>query len=470
MNKRTFLFLISLSLLFPFHTAQAQDPSPASGPVYVIQPGDSLSFIASRFGVTLADLLAANNITDANTISAGDKVIIPGLEGVSGVLVTEVMNYGDTLESLSRRNQIPEDFLRKLNHITSPSELYAGVGVIFPQKENFIPLPHRLSLKQGDTLLEAAIREGINPWQFQQLNQLPGSWLALPGEALYSPTPNGENATEANGMPSAFANLTVSPLPLTQGGVATLNIQAAPGVQLSGMLVDKPLHFFTKEDGRQVALQGVHAMLEPGAYPLQLTATLPDGSAQTYEQMILIQTGYYPDEILLVEPETIDPVKDEEERNFIASLTAPINPTRYWEGIFQSPGYFPDCYNSRFGNRRTYIAKDEGTKYYSFHTGVDFCGGEGLPITAPADGVIIFSEMLPIRGNATIIDHGNGIYSGFWHQSEIKVQVGQTVSKGEIIGLVGNTGRSTGAHMHWEVWVSGVQVNPILWLSNNYSG
>jgi murein DD-endopeptidase MepM/ murein hydrolase activator NlpD len=105
---------------------------------------------------------------------------------------------------------------------------------------------------------------------------------------------------------------------------------------------------------------------------------------------------------------------------------------------------------------------------YGIHTGIDFCGGEGLPIFAPAAGRVVFAAPLTVRGNATIIDHGWGVYSGFWHQSEIQVNVGDVVEQGQVIGLVGGTGRSTGPHQHWEVWVNGVQVDPLNWLNQAY--
>lgn len=468
MIKRVFLAILLLALLLPFGAAQAQDSTPSSGPVYIVQPGDSMSLIASRFGVTLADLMAANNISDPNNLAAGAKLIIPGLEGISGVLTTEILNYGETLHSLSRRNRVPESFLRKLNHITSPSELYAGMGVILPQQENFTPLQYRVSLAQGETLLEAAIRADSNPWTLKTINELPGTWAALPGDILYSLTGASETG-QANGMPSAFASVRVTPLPMTQGGTSKVVIQTQPGVSLGGMLVDMPLHFFPQDDGSYATLQGIHAMLTPGPYPLRLEATLPDGTRQAYEQMVVVQSGFYPnDPLLLVEPETIDPAVTEPEMQKIIELTRPATPTRYWQGIFQSPAYFPDCFTSRYGNRRTYIGSGTGQEYYSFHSGVDFCGGAGLPILAPADGVIVFADFLTVRGNATLIDHGWGIYSGFWHQSEIKVTVGQTVRKGELIGLVGGTGRVTGAHLHWEVWANGIQVNPMDWLNQAF--
>lgn len=468
MIKRFLLIFLILALSLPFSAAQAQDASPPPGPVYIVQPGDSMSLIASRFGVTLADLMAANNISDPNNLAAGARLIIPGLEGISGVLKTEVLNYGDTLHSISRRNRVPEAFVRKLNHITSPSELYAGMGVILPQQENLPPLSQRFSLQPGETLLEAAIRTGSDPWTLRTLNELPGTWSALPGDILYAPG-GKSNQAQASGLPSAFLSVQVTPLPMTQGRTSKIVIQAQPGVTLGGALAEMPLRFFPQEDGTQVALQGVHAMLTPGPYPLRLEATLPDGTRQSYEQMVVVQSGFYPnDPLLLVEPETIDPAVTEPEAQKIIELTRPATSTRYWQGIFQSPAYFPDCFTSRYGNRRTYIGAGTGEKYFSFHSGVDFCGGEGLPILAPADGVVILAEFLTVRGNATLIDHGWGIYSGFWHQSEIKVSVGQSVRKGELIGIVGGTGRVTGAHLHWEVWVNGVQVNPLEWLEKAF--
>ena len=406
-----------------------QTAAPAAGPVYIIQSGDSLSSIASRFGITLDELMAANTFGDPNNIHVGDRVTIPGLEGINGVLITALVGYGDTLGSLSRSNQVDEAFLRQLNHITSPSELYAGVGLILPQKEGFTPLNKRIVLEKGESLLEAAVLEDSNPWTIAQTNALNGTWDGKPGDALYSPIVS-KNTTQASGLPSSFISVKVNPLPMTQGGTSEIIVQAPAGVTLGGMLVDKPLHFFPAEDGNFIALQGLDAMLDPGPYPLRLDASLPDGTKQSYEQMVLVQSGNYPnDPLLLVEPQTIDPAVTGPEMDQIAKLTAPATPTRYWNGLFQAPAYFPDCFTSRYGNRRTYIGDGTNEKIYSYHSGLDFCGGAGLPITAPADGVVIFAGPLTVRGNATIIDHGWGVYSGIWHQSEIKVEVGQTVKK-----------------------------------------
>jgi murein DD-endopeptidase MepM/ murein hydrolase activator NlpD len=129
---------------------------------------------------------------------------------------------------------------------------------------------------------------------------------------------------------------------------------------------------------------------------------------------------------------------------------------------------YPDQFTSRYGTRRLYHGTGTDLTIQGFHTGLDFAGGEGLQIFAPAAGKVVFAAPLTVRGNAVIIDHGLGVYSGFWHQSELLVNVGDIVAQGQVIGLVGGTGRVTGAHLHWEVWVNGIQVNPLDWLNQVY--
>jgi len=75
---------------------------------------------------------------------------------------------------------------------------------------------------------------------------------------------------------------------------------------------------------------------------------------------------------------------------------------------------------------------------------------------------------LTVRGNATYIDHGWGVYSGYLHQAEIYVSEGEWVERGQVIGKVGSTGRVTGPHLHWEIWVGGVPVEPLSWVLVGY--
>ena len=463
MLKRVSTFLLFVILCgFTVQPASAQE----SGPVYIVQPGDTLSFIASRFNVSINDLLAANPSLNPNVLAEGQEIVIPGLEGVTGVLETEIISFGDSLRSLSRRTQVSDEQLRKLNRLVSPTELYVGTSLIIPTQAQQSSLSTRMAAANGESLLELAVKEGSDPWTLSSINKLSGTWDTLPNDVLYSPT--GATESNATGLPSAFQSANIEPLPMLQGSTEVISVQAQDGTTLSGMLVDKPLHFFPSNSD-QVALQGIDALLEPGVYPLLMEATLPDGSKQSFEQMVLVTSGdYLSENIILNDATTIDPAVTEPELQNITAITAPATPTRFWDGIFTAPAVYPDCFTSRYGTRRVYKVVNSDTEIPGFHSGLDFCGGEGLQIFAPAAGKVVFAAPLTVRGNATIIDHGWGVYSGFWHQSQIFVNVGDMVEPGQVIGLVGGTGRVTGPHLHWEVWVNGVQVNPLNWLNQAY--
>jgi murein DD-endopeptidase MepM/ murein hydrolase activator NlpD len=100
------------------------------------------------------------------------------------------------------------------------------------------------------------------------------------------------------------------------------------------------------------------------------------------------------------------------------------------------------------------------------HSGVDYARGPGTPILALADGVVVVAEDLFFTGNAVFIDHGDGLVSMYFHLSEIRVQVGQDVKKGETLGLVGSTGRATGPHLHLGVRWHDARIDPQLLLQD----
>ncbi|MCU1448581.1 MAG: metalloendopeptidase-like rane protein [Acidimicrobiales bacterium] len=98
------------------------------------------------------------------------------------------------------------------------------------------------------------------------------------------------------------------------------------------------------------------------------------------------------------------------------------------------------------------------------HTGIDFGASSGTPIRAAADGTVVSAGPLGGYGNATVIDHGNGLATLYGHQSSIIVSPGQHVSRGQVIGYVGCTGLCTGPHLHFEVRVRGTPVDPMQYL------
>lgn len=466
MFKRVIILLLLLAgLMNSARPVQAQD---AGGPIYIVQPGDSLSSIAARFSVSMADLMSANGITDPNRLAADQQLVIPGLEGVTGILGTEVVNFGDSYRSLMRQTQVPDILFKKLNHLVSPSEFYVGVSMIIPEQDGN-QNNKRISPAAGESLLEVAVKNNSDVWSLAQINGLHGSWDGLPGDTLFAPGDN--NGAAKTGLPSAFVSAVIRDLPIKQGGTGVIKVETIPGVTLGGLLVDHPLNFFPDEDGAQVALQGVHALLEPGVYPLRLDATLPDGSKQSYEQFVLIVSGYYDDISITVPSETLDPSVTEPENQQIISIVSTATATKNWQEEFNIPVALPYCIKDWFGVRRTYYGLGTDLTLNGFHSGVDYgiCSETNpYDIYAPAPGMVVFTGPLTVRGNATIIDHGWGVYSGFWHQDESFVTAGQSVNIGSLIGKIGGTGRVTGPHLHWELWVNGIQVDPLDWLLQAY--
>lgn len=480
LNGKTFLMTKSwrialvtiflLTLLVPARMAGAQEPE---GAIYVVQEGDSLWDIAIRFRVSLADLSQANGISDPGQLSVGSRLTIPGLEGIQGTLSTSTVGYGDNLTGLSRRYRLPIDTLVQLNHLASPAELYAGASLVLLEGDPPGSPGDRMLLSSGQSLLELAVANGINPWTMALDNDLDSLWRISAGEVLHTAgsSSNLEIETAApSALPGEIQAISIAPSPLVQGNTTLLNIEAEQGTSFTGSLLENELHFHQAGDGNLVALQGIHAMTPPGLYSMTITGTLPAaaaGSASTFafSQAVLISSGNYPfDPVLTVSPETIDPAVTAPEDAQWSALAAPVTDLKQWDGMFGTPAPPPysDCWPSLFGNRRSY----NGSAYSYFHSGLDFCGGVGGNILAPADGTVVFAGPMTVRGNATMIDHGWGVYTGYLHQSEIMVSVGEQVSAGQIIGLVGGTGRVTGPHLHWEVWVGGVQVDPMEWLES----
>jgi len=111
--------------------------------------------------------------------------------------------------------------------------------------------------------------------------------------------------------------------------------------------------------------------------------------------------------------------------------------------------------SSEFGYR---ISPFTGRR--AFHEGVDIAANYGSPVKATAKGIVIYAGYKPGYGNLVTIDHGYGYITRYGHNSQLKVKVGDRVSKGQVIAKVGNTGRSTGPHCHYEILVNGIPVNP----------
>jgi murein DD-endopeptidase MepM/ murein hydrolase activator NlpD len=150
----------------------------------------------------------------------------------------------------------------------------------------------------------------------------------------------------------------------------------------------------------------------------------------------------------------------------VDAFKAIVSPEKYWNGALRRPN--AGEISSEFGVRRNYngvLAND----YY--HRGVDYAGGYGSPIVAPAAGRIALvgyaAKGFKVHGNVVGIDHGQGLLSIMLHMSRIDVREGQMVTPGQVIGALGSTGAATGPHLHWGLYVNGKAVDPAPWREGN---
>lgn len=464
MKKIIRISLILAVLLLMSSPALAQDDQPQN-PTYIVQTGDTLWNIARKLHVSYDQLLSQNGLDADSSILPGRELRVPGLTGVSGELTTRRIQFGESLTSLSRMYQIPEDKLARLNRLTTPQELYAGVSVVLMKPEGGeVVQPKRAALAAGESPLELAAQEGVNPWALVVENQQSSRWNLVPGEVLYVP---GTSSDGPGALPAEISKVSYSPDTFVQGNTMVIQLHAPQDTELQGVLGDYPLHFFNNGETSYVALQGLHAREDLGLKPLSLSGTLPDGTPFAHLQMVRVLSGNYPfEDILNVPTETVGLDRTEEEAIRLETLASEVTSNRIWRGQFVSPVQpeYSECWWSFFGNRRSF----NGSGYLYFHSGLDFCSNLGDSIFAAAPGSVVFTGDLPIHGGTTMIDHGWGVYTLYSHQSEILIREGESVSPGDLIGRIGSTGRSSGPHLHWEVWVGGVQVDPLDWLQNPY--
>ena len=132
-----------------------------------------------------------------------------------------------------------------------------------------------------------------------------------------------------------------------------------------------------------------------------------------------------------------------ERRSALAAATPSIWPVTGW-------------LSSPFGGRRDPFTGDN-----DFHPGLDISSPQGEPVLAPAAGVVSFAAGSSSYGNLVVLDHGFGIVTKYGHLSRFAVAQGRQVTRGEVIGYVGSTGRSTSPHLHYEIWMNGRLTDPL---------
>lgn len=205
-------------------------------------------------------------------------------------------------------------------------------------------------------------------------------------------------------------------------------------------------------------IAGVDLAIKAGAYPLELEGTTANGSKEKFSQAVQIREGQYPSTTLSVAPEYVEPPKEtlariEQEQTLKKEVFSETSPDSTWKGPFLPPAQAST--SGVFGSARLF----NGVKRNQ-HTGLDFRVHSGTPIRAANSGKVILARNLYFEGNCVAIDHGQGLITLYMHLSAFKVKEGDPVSKGQVIGLSGGTGRATAPHLHFAVRWQGAYLNP----------
>lgn len=399
------LFLALLAIL-----QQGRAAAQTSGDTYVVQRGDTLASIASELDIPLEILAATNQLTDINALKVGQVLLLP--EGAARRTV--IARPGDTIQSIAEREGLSDLRLAILNSTTPTARLFPGQPVRLLRDTVPLATPFGSVKIVG---VPSTIVQGQTGWLEAEVDRplsLEASW---------------------NGAP-----LGIRPLAIGR----------------------------KDETGGEVTVWGGHvpisASLEPGVYSLSLSYEATNGVTVSRSFPVFVQGHIFPvqdirlpaDKDALVEQE----ISQEELDHLSPIWSRTVTPIQ-WRNPFLLPLQSDFPTTSPYGVSRNY----NSGQYFSIHTGQDFAAPGGSPVLAPADGIVTIAEPLTVRGISVILDHGAGLFTGYWHLQEALVVPGEKVRAGDPIGLVGTTGRSTGEHLHWELRIYGVAVDPMPFLT-----
>jgi hypothetical protein len=224
---------------------------------------------------------------------------------------------------------------------------------------------------------------------------------------------------------------------------------------LSARLNGRTIRLFHQSDGGSFGLMPIPVEEHAGKFSLEFVDL--QGAVQ-HTTPITILDAHYPIQNIAMSSNLTQLKLSPGEADTSAAFRRLVTDTRFWQEPFVLP--VNGCLTSPFGVRRFHNGKPTG----DYHAGLDQGSPAGTPIHAIADGTVKIVKSWNLHGNTVGIDHGQGVLSMYLHMSKFNTTEGATVKKGDVIGYVGATGRATGPHLHWSIYVNDVPVSPGLWV------
>ncbi len=241
----------------------------------------------------------------------------------------------------------------------------------------------------------------------------------------------------------------------TQGGIALIPLPEYAPIDVQVSFRDMRVPVIANQNGR-MAVVGIPLAATAGEASITLTATNFSDSLS----FVIADKDYPEQHITLKDTSKVSPdeaqlaryAQEAAEQKAVYQTFTPSSSS--WP-YFQMP--IKGAFSSPFGLKRFFNGEPRDP-----HSGLDIVAAEGKVAAAPADGTVIQTGDYFFNGRTVMIDHGQGVISMLCHLSEIDVTTGQSLKRGDRIGLVGHTGRATGPHLHWGVSINNARVNPLL--------
>jgi len=275
--------------------------------------------------------------------------------------------------------------------------------------------------------------------------------LATPAEPTLTPPIVRPTVGESVNAPHAVLDILFDDIP--QGGVGVVSISGEGLVSASARFLNRNIAFFDGGgDGYLYALLTANIEQTAKTYDLEVAAVFSDGTTETVIAQVDVSDGGFISSAFTVPEDRLYLIDPEVERAEFARLAAVFDHFSDVKGWDERGFMLPiaSILTAPFGEVRV-LNQTVQTR----HTGWDLRATGGVPVMASAGGTVAFAGLMDIRGNYVVIDHGHGVYTGYAHFSQIHVTRGQTIAAGQVIGVTGDTGRSSGPHLHWEMNING---------------
>lgn len=252
----------------------------------------------------------------------------------------------------------------------------------------------------------------------------------------------------AQAMPSSDA---------VPGGIMLLPLDIESETRPNVEFMERKTTVIQNGNGQWVAVIGLPLSLDPG----EQTAYLHNGQDKIAVTFDVTDRQYETQHLTIKNKRKVEPNQEDLDRIW-AERKKKNKALNTWEEVRPDLNFIKPVEgrtSSQFGLKRFFNGKPRNP-----HGGLDIAAPEGTPIRAPADGRVLLADDFFFSGNVVYLDHGQGVITYYAHMQERKVKPGDVVQKGQVIGLVGMTGRVTGPHLHWGVYLNRAAVNPSLFL------